>query len=115
MIYAGSIHVIVNNGSAYMPEVDIKIYKNGTQLKSYSWSTKATDDFYIDVVEWDVIKITLGNTTGQGRTLYARITGTIDGYMPGKKAKIFELKPIGKKATAILLGRLPTGERRDGN
>ena len=32
-----------------------------------------------------------------------------------KKAKIFELKPIGKKATAILFGKLPTGERRDGN
>jgi len=32
-----------------------------------------------------------------------------------KKIKSYELKPIGKKATAILFGRLPTGEWRNGN
>lgn len=98
------------------PEVyinDVKVYSKSYTSGSGSFNTTLT------LNTGDNLKYKCNNTAYTTINVNeARQYVNIVQKMPTdavKKDKIFELKPIGKKATAILFGKLPTGERWDGN
>lgn len=80
---------------------------------SWAWTATKTIEWNWNYIYYIKDNISESSTSRPVWNLKWTITEIKD--LDYKKLKIYELKQIGKKATAILFGKLPTGERRDGN
>ena len=97
-------------------------YMNNTQI--FSWQTASTKWTYTGTKtlnKWEdlIIKVTT-NTSWEASCSFKNIVLNTSGTWLISKTynkinKLFTVKSIWQKINAYLFGRLPTGERRDGN